>query len=67
MFKIFVLNLNILSFNCAFRDDFWEAVTFEVTPRMSTYLLAFVVGDVMPHAENRNKGVSTLIRFSYQV
>ncbi|XP_015930152.1 thyrotropin-releasing hormone-degrading ectoenzyme [Parasteatoda tepidariorum] len=38
-------------------DDEWEITSFEETPRMSSYLLSFVVGDIASNTENRTNKI----------
>ncbi|XP_035225504.1 aminopeptidase N-like [Stegodyphus dumicola] len=42
--------------------DGWEMVTFQKTPPMSTYLLAFVVGELKPFSDARKEGVQVWSR-----
>jgi hypothetical protein len=44
----FIFNFSLILFlppPCAVLDDDLKAVMFDVTPKMSTYLLAFAVGE----------------------
>ncbi|KAG8201081.1 hypothetical protein JTE90_028752 [Oedothorax gibbosus] len=38
-------------------DDEWDIVSFDETPRMSTYILSFVVGEIKSYSLQREEGV----------
>lgn len=42
--------------------DNWELVTYNTTPVMSSYLLALVIGDIMPYKNVTNQGVQVWSR-----